>query len=295
MTTFIFGEAMLEFHSEGTSGFRFGGDTLNTAIHLARAGHKVAYVTALGSDPVSDRLIDAWDALGIDTRFVMRHPTRQPGIYAITLDPRGERSFLYWRDQSAARAMFDLPGIDAALDAARSARLLYFSLISLAIIGPAGRDRLLDLARMRKSDGLAVAYDSNFRRQLWPEPGDAREVSARAMQSATIGLPTNTDEAGIWDAGADPAAILDRWRKARPCTTVLKAGDEGCYVASDAQPGIEHHPARPVNVVDTSGAGDAFNGGFLGAWLEDRTLPACINAGQDLASRTLLHKGAMIL
>ena len=67
MTTFIFGEAMLEYHSHGGAGLRYGGDTLNTAIHLARAGHEVAYVTAVGTDPISDALVDAWAAEGIDT------------------------------------------------------------------------------------------------------------------------------------------------------------------------------------------------------------------------------------
>ena len=103
MTTFIFGEAMLEYHSHGGAGLRYGGDTLNTAIHLARAGHDIAYVTAVGTDPISDALVAAWAAEGIDTRHVLRHPDRNPGIYAIYLDEQGERSFLYWRDRSAAR------------------------------------------------------------------------------------------------------------------------------------------------------------------------------------------------
>ena len=111
MTTFIFGEAMLEYHSHGGAGLRYGGDTLNTAIHLARAGHEVAYVTAVGTDPISDALVNAWRAEGIDTRHVLRHPNRSPGIYAIHLDEEDERSFLYWRDRSAAREMFALPGM----------------------------------------------------------------------------------------------------------------------------------------------------------------------------------------
>ena len=126
MTIFVFGEAMLEYHGSGGNGLRYGGDTLNTAIHLARMGHDVAYVTALGTDAISDALVAAWKREGVDTRFILRHPSRQPGIYAIHVDETGERSFLYWRDQSAARAMFDLPEMAAALTAAERASLLYF-------------------------------------------------------------------------------------------------------------------------------------------------------------------------
>ena len=296
MTTFIFGEAMLEFLGTGTDGFRFGGDTLNTAIHLARAGHEVAYVTALGTDPMSDALIAAWCAEGIDTRYVLRHPERQPGIYAINLDDRGERSFLYWRDQSAARAMFTLEEMGVALEAAFGANLLYFSLIALAIIEDAeGRERLLRLAEARKAAGRPVAYDSNFRPQLWSSLDEAREASWRAMQGTTIGLPTDTDECAIWGTARHPRTLLQRWQDADVALTVLKAGAEGCYCARSGAPDVTDHPASSVKIVDTSGAGDAFNGGFLAAWLDGREPDDCIATGQSLAARTLQHNGAVLL
>src|SRR5687768_15093706 len=91
------GEAMLELSrlrgaggetaggplGDGAYALGYGGDTLNTAIHLARAGHEVAYLTALGSDAFSQRLTRAWAAEGLDTALVLAHPRRQPGLYAI--------------------------------------------------------------------------------------------------------------------------------------------------------------------------------------------------------------------
>ena len=175
MTIFIVGEAMLEYHSGGAlGGLRYGGDTLNTAIHMARMGMDVAYVTALGSDPISDALIDLWQGEGIDTRFVLRHPDRNPGIYAINVDSEGERSFLYWRNKSAASDMFSLPKIGAAMNAASRGHLLYYSLITLAILPPSARGQLFDTARSVKAGGGMVAYDSNFRASLW------RSLSGRA-------------------------------------------------------------------------------------------------------------------
>ena len=88
----------------------FGGDTLNTAIHLARGGHDIAYLTAIGCDPLSADLKPQWAAEGLDTALVLEPPVRATGLYAISTDAAGERSFSYWRDTSAARAMFDLPG-----------------------------------------------------------------------------------------------------------------------------------------------------------------------------------------
>lgn len=295
MTTFIFGEAMLEYHSMGGTGLRYGGDTLNTAIHLARAGHEVAFVTAVGCDPISDALVDAWTREGIDTRFVLRHPDRSPGIYAIHLDRNGERSFLYWRDRSAARQMFALPGVDDALRAARDARLVYFSLISLAIIDEAGRARLLELAGDRKRGGLAVAYDSNFRPALWPELAGAQQVSRKAMHRCSIGLPTNTDEQQLWARDYADEAIARSWIEAGCETVAVKAAERGCVLASADDPEPRVLEAKPVEVVDSSGAGDAFNGGFLAAWLGGEPVESCVEAGQAKARETLVHQGAILI
>lgn len=293
MATFIFGEAMLEYHSHGGSGLRYGGDTLNTAIHLARAGHEIAYVTAVGTDPVSDALVAAWAAEGIDTRHVLRHPARNPGIYAIHLDARGERSFLYWRDRSAAREMFDLPGMRDALDEAASAKLVYFSLISLAIAEGEGRDRLIGLAASRKAAGAAVAYDSNFRPALWPSLGIAETISQKAMSACTIGLPTNSDERELWKSDAPEDEIARRWLAAGCDLVAVKAGEEGCVLARNTDSEPVAFGTRSTEVVDSSGAGDAFNGGFLGAWLDGSPVEEAVEAGQALARRTLGHQGAV--
>lgn len=295
MTTFIFGEAMLEYHSHGGAGLRYGGDTLNTAIHLARAGNDVAYVTAVGTDPISDALVAAWDAEGIDTRHVLRHPNRNLGIYAIHLDERGERSFLYWRDRSAAREMFTLSGMAEALVAAASARLVYFSLISLAIVDDAGRDALIELADQRKQAGRAVAYDSNFRPSLWADHATAAGVSQRAMQNSTVGLPTNTDERDLWGSDEGECAIASRWVASGCDLVAVKAAEKGCVLSTLGRGEPEIIAAAPTTVVDSSGAGDAFNSGFLDGWLRGKSVGECVESGQQKARETLAHRGAILL
>ncbi|NVE93447.1 sugar kinase [Altererythrobacter sp. JGD-16] len=284
---------MLEFHSHGGQGLRYGGDTLNTAIHLARAGHEVAYITAVGTDPISDALVEAWASEGIDTRFVLRHPNRHPGIYAIHLDEHGERSFLYWRDRSAAKDMYGLPGIDAAMDFASSADLFYFSLITLAVVGNTGRQRLLSAANERKDRRRSVAYDSNFRPSLWVDLVQAREASLAAMKACTIGLPTNSDECELWGEQVSEAEIAERWIQAGCSAAVVKAAEKGCVIAGADVPKPRAMAGSPVQVVDSSGAGDAFNGGFLAGWLSSKSIEDCVEAGQSLARETLTHQGAI--
>lgn len=291
MKTFIFGEAMLEYHSHGGAGLRYGGDTLNTAIHMARRGSDVAYVTAVGTDPVSDALVSAWRAEGIDTTHVHRHPRRFPGIYAIHLDEAGERSFLYWRDRSAARDMFNLPGMKATLEQARESHLLYYSLITLAVVGHQGRRALLNLSHARKASGRAVAYDSNYRPQMWRSASEARSTSMAAVEAATIGLPTNADENEMFGPGLSEKAIAQRWRAASCVEVIVKAGQQGCFYAGPD--GEISFPSHKAEVVDSSGAGDAFNASYLQARLEGAAASEAVETAQCLARETLRHLGAI--
>lgn len=293
MSIVIFGEAMLEYHSGVSSGgLRYGGDTLNTAIHLARMGHDVAYITAVGSDPVSEALVSAWAAEGIDTRFVLRHPDRNPGIYAINVDETGERSFLYWRDQSAAREMFALPGMAAALDHAATCDFAYYSLITLAILPPEARQTLMSTARSIRERGGQVAYDSNFRRLLWPSLEAAREASNEAISSATIGLPTNSDEREIAESDLSEREIAANWHERGCVEVVVKAGEQGCLLArAGSEPQLI--PVKRVIMVDASGAGDAFNAGYLSARIEGLDPERAADRGQSLAGWVIRRHGAV--
>ena len=293
MPVYILGEAMLELHSRGSEGgLRYGGDTLNTAIHLARLGHDVCYITAVGTDPISDALVAIWEGEGIDTRYVLRHPSRQPGIYAIHLEADGERSFLYWRGESAARDMFALPGMAEALAAAKNAPLLYLSLISLAILPEDARSQMLALMTDVREAGGHVAYDSNFRANLWPSLSEARAVSDRAIAAATIGLPTNTDECELAGHSLDEMTIARRWQDLGCAEIVVKAGAKGCLAASaDAE--AEMLATTPLTMVDASGAGDAFNAGYLSARLHGHDQKRGVRSGQNLAGWVIQRQGAI--
>lgn len=293
MSIFIFGEAMLEYHSNGAAdGLRYGGDTLNTAIHMARMGLDVAYVTAVGTDPISDALVAAWADEGVDTRYILRHPSRSPGIYAIHVDAKGERSFLYWRDKSAAREMFALPGMATVLAAAESASLLYFSLISLAILPDDGKTKLINLASTVRDNGGKVAYDSNFRRNLWPSLEEARRVSELAMGVSDIGLPTNVDEQQLNEAPISETQIAICWHEAGCNEVVIKAGENGCLYSDGSVP-ARHVDANIVAVVDSSGAGDAFNAGYLASRHESPDVDNAIKSGQRLATWVIQRRGAI--
>lgn len=283
------GEGMLELSRQGEGWtLGYGGDTLNTAIHLARLGHDVAYLTALGTDLFSDELREKWADEGIDTSLVLTHPSRQPGLYAIRLDPQGERSFAYWRDTSAARELFTLA--DAALfrRVVEGCDLFYFSLISTAILPDSGTVSLLLLADMVRDAGGRVAFDGNYRPRLWQDGQIARQVRDGAIRVADIGLPTLADERALSGEGTSDA-VAAHWRSLGCAETVVKLGEEGCRLPD----GTVLAPESVVAPVDTSGAGDAFNAGYLAARLKGIDIADAAREGHRLAGWTIMRPGAI--
>ncbi|HWX57784.1 PfkB family carbohydrate kinase, partial [Bradyrhizobium sp.] len=148
------GECMIEFSAATSSLFTrgFGGDTLNTALYLARLGVDTSYVTALGDDPLSEAMLAAWQAEDVKTDEVMCLPGRLPGLYMIERDARGERSFLYWRDRAPAREFFDRTD-DVTLERLSRFDWLYLSGISLSLYGETGRARLTELLGAVRRNG----------------------------------------------------------------------------------------------------------------------------------------------
>jgi 2-dehydro-3-deoxygluconokinase len=285
----LIGEAMLELsRREDSWQLGYGGDTLNTAIHLARAGHDTAYVTAIGCEPTSADLKMQWAAEGLDTAHVLDHPVRSTGLYAITTDTAGERSFSYWRDTSAARDMFALPGMAQALDAAAQADLLCYSLITLAILPPDDRERLYALARDLRGRGGKVAFDGNYRPRLWNSTDEARTARDAAIACADFGLPTLEDEAML-SGSADADAAARHWIGLGCAETVVKLGAEGCRLPD----GSIIPPPEVLNPVDTSGAGDAFNAGYLAARMEGAGMEEAAEAGHRLAGWCVMRPGGI--
>lgn len=289
MRVVLVGEAMLELSQDGESWqLAYGGDTLNTAIHLARAGVDTAFLTALGTDPFSADLKRRWAAEGLDTSLVLADPLRNPGLYAINCDAAGERSFTYWRNDSAARQVFACEGIDDALASAAQADLLAFSLVSLAVLPPDSRDALLALARKVRERGGQVAFDGNYRPSLWPDAATARTSRDAAIALATIGLPTLEDEVLLGSAN-DPTAVVAHWQSLGCAETVVKLGADGCRLPD----GRIIAPESMLAPVDTSGAGDAFNAGYLAARLTGAALEQAARGGHALAGWTIMRRGAI--
>lgn len=286
----LVGEGMLELsaRANGLWQMGFGGDTLNTAIHLARLGRTVAYASALGSDAFGAGLRQQWAAEGLDCSLLLTDPARSTGLYSISLDGQGERTFSYWRSDSAARQMFALEGSKALVKELGAAEVLAFSLISLAILPVQGRYVLLDAARKVRANGGRVVFDGNYRPRLWSSLQEAVHLRDLAIGCATIGLPTLEDEVAL-GLPDDPQAVAAHWQALGCAETVVKLGAQGCLLPD----GTLVPPPQVLQPVDTSGAGDAFNAGYLSARLAGASPHDAALQGHRLAGWCVMRPGAI--
>ncbi len=287
------GECMLELAGAvgGAARLAFGGDSFNTALYLARLGLAPCYLTAVGADPFSEEMLAAWRAEGVRTHLVARTPGRLPGLYAIRTSPDGERSFFYWRGESAARMLFQSPECGAALEPAARADLLYFSGITLSLFAPATRGLLRNIAEAVRRRGGEVAFDPNYRPACWKSAQDARAAMAELAPLVSIALPTLDDERTLWgDATAQAAAA--RWRAFGAREQVVKLGAGGALAATAE--GETHVPAgTPRRIADTTGAGDAFNAAYLGMRMRGRSPLDAARFAHALAAVVVEHPGAI--
>lgn len=288
------GECMLEFSHrvENDWSLGFAGDTLNTAWYFrmhARAPWEAAYFTRLGQDAFSDRIAGFLEENRISTRWIARDCARQPGLYLIDT-PKGERSFTYWRSQSAARLLAD----DEALvrEALAGAQAIYFSGITLAILAPDRRRFLLGEIAAQKKAGKPVAFDPNIRPRLWESADAMRAAIKDAAAVSTILLPSFDDER-MHFGDVSLAACARRYSGVGVAEIMVKNGG-GPMLYADGGGMIEIVGLPIVEPVDTTGAGDAFNGAFLAARFAGAVAEAAVRRAHECASAVVRHRGALI-
>lgn len=296
MSRFVaIGECMVELSPTGTDGLwqqGFAGDTLNTAWYarasLPEAWH-VDYVTRLGTDHFSDGILSFLSKNGLGISHVTRDENRGPGLYAIYLKD-GERSFTYWRGESAARGLADDPvALDRALD---GASLVFVSGITAAILPPSARLVLQKALVAARKQGAQIAFDPNIRPRLWENMDSAQYWIGRFAESATIALPSFDDERAAF-GDQSPEETVSRYRRAGSEEVVVKnGGHEIAWCHLDQAGSVRDlSMAQPV---DTTGAGDSFNGAYLSARLQGEAVPLAIAAGHAMASRVVMQRGALI-
>ncbi len=294
----LIGECMIELQeiSQGNIQQTFGGDTLNTAIYMARIGRgmpvNVDYVTAVGSDSFSHAMIEFWEKEHVRSSMVQRVEGKRPGLYYIQLDEDGERSFHYWRNEAAARGCFEYSGSARILKDLEKYDALYLSGISMAILLPQSLDNLLYRLAELKNSGVHIYFDCNFRPHLWNSKEVAIKVYRKVFSFAHTVL-LNLEEGEVLLDCLSESAIHAELKKVGVIESVVRRGADPCSINSNGS--VCNVPALTVSkVVDTTAAGDSFSAAYLLARKYEISVPRAAAFAHRVAAYVISHKGAIV-
>ena len=289
------GEAMIEMAvtHEGLYRRGFAGDTFNTIWHMAQVlGNQfdLGFVTKVGVDSLSDAFIEELDKDGLMTKGVCQVSERTMGLYMIEIDGV-ERHFHYWRNQSAARLLAD--DETWLTKAFEEASLIHLSGITLAILSEEARQRLLNSLKLARANGARVSFDPNIRPHLWASSDELCSTLQRFLSETDIALPSFEDETAHW-GDTSPEDTLNRFVLKGVDEIVVKNGPKAILAMVAGGEMIVKTTPTVSGVRDTSGAGDAFNAGYLASRLMGQNQEKSVVNGQKLAGEVIRHFGARL-
>lgn len=291
----IFGECMVELRKDkqGNIFQDFAGDVYNAAVYLKRTAPNIDVQMAMrvGHDTFSQQFLEVLSSEHIQQDFITTDDERHLGLYWIETDARGERSFTYWRDQSATKRYFSNLSEDTIAQMCQSSMFL-FSGISLAILEPDTREVFWDLIARLKTANVTIVFDPNYRERLWQNKDDTRAQYELAFSQADIIMPSVEDLENLYPLG-QPSDMLSLLAPYEPNLIVIKDGPNSVTVQTSDT--TNSYPITPVaNVVDTTSAGDSFNGAFLGALLNNQSLQQAVELAANTAGTVIQYPGAII-
>lgn len=295
MKVMFFGEAMVEFSQVEKGLFKqaFAGDVLNTAVYMSYLSNQfdIHFVSAAGDDAISNQFESQLDKYGISTSWLGQHPEKTLGSYLINVDERGERSFSYWRDTSAAKSTFSL-FVEELNTMALECDVFYFSGISLAILNTQDRKLFWEFIEQLKQNNKTVVFDSNYRPKLWSEPAIAKQQIVKAVSVSDIVFAGVEDFSWLLNLNdcQQVLGFFDQWQT--PELIVKDGANKVVYKTADTQGEVAVKPV--TNVIDTTSAGDSFNGAYLAQRLSGATITEAVKVANRVAAEVIQHKGAIV-
>jgi len=245
-----------------------GGKSANQAVAAARLGANVRMVGAVGDDDLGDEAVALLEAEGIDVSGVGRLEGSATGVALIVVDAAGENQIAV---ASGANAELGADAVEAALRGADGGVVLLGFEVPFAPV--------LAGARAARAAGLEVVVN----------PAPARALPGELLELSPL-LTPNLDEARAL-AGKDDAEAAARALAARTgAPVVVTLGADGALVLDGET--LEQIPAPRVEVVDTTGAGDAFNGALACELADGAALPDAVRSAIAVAARTTCAPGA---
>jgi sugar/nucleoside kinase (ribokinase family) len=261
-----------------------GGSPANIAVYVAKLGASAAIISKTGTDAFGQFLRDELQHHGVDTGYlVMDHSVHTSVIFVS--HTTGTPDFAAFRQGDYLLTPDEVPE-----EAIARARVVHAS--TLALSREPCRSAVGKAFRLASQQGSIVSLDPNYSARIWPDCEEAQSVVRAMYRYATITKPSLDDAQRFFGPGYSPEQYIHMFHELGPTTVILTMGREGALISQDGDL-IDHVPARSVQVVDATGAGDSFWAGFLVALLDGRPLVQCARFAREVAELKLTTVGPL--
>ena len=253
-----------------------GGAAANVASWLAFSNHEVQLVSRVGDDPAGTAVMAELDKLGVQHGNIVIQGA-QTGVVAVLVDKTGERTMFPESGANSGLNLSDLPALE-------NVSAVYLSGYSL--LNPESTTRVVAMVNAITSAKIPIIFD----------PASVGTMNYVGLASVKNILPRmdivilNEEEAFYLTGRSDIQLALKELNELVP-TVVIKRGSQGAIAIKRDLDSLEVS-AKSVNVIDTTGAGDAFAAGFIGSWIEKSDLLAAMGSAIDLATKCVAIIGA---
>jgi 2-dehydro-3-deoxygluconokinase len=284
------GECLVELRRHGPGEYTqsYAGDVFNSLYFASRLGFRTGFISQFGADSFTDGILALCKQEGIDTSACKTHDVRTNGIYMIRTDMAGQPSFSFWRRNSAATMTLIEHTPSELATYILTSRNFLFSAIGLAVFREI--DKLFELLELLKGK-VRIHFDMNVRPALWDTTDDLKEYVERLASVVDVIFVSSSDDQFVYGTRSAQDAVT--WYRDRGYRTVIYRDGARPTVGWSEATGIVEVPTVPgVNVVDATGAGDAFNAGFIKS--AGRSFEEAIRYGNACGALAVTERGALI-
>lgn len=258
----IIGECLVELSSNGTLADTstlnkfFGGDTVTTAVAVARLGGNVTYLTQVGNDGFSDFILSSLQKENIDTSLIKSND-EQNGMYIVSRTPEKKELLYYKRKTAATKLSID----DISEDYIKQLKLIYSTGV-VQSLSASSRELVRESFRIAKENDVLTAYDPNYT-SCFMNSTDTKEYFEEIVEfTDIIFLSLKNDAARLYEVDSIDKVVKYFWDKGVKIVVIKSHIDNGYYTGYRGEISFTEF-YNSQKAIDTTASGDVFNGGFL--------------------------------